>query len=139
GGGSRPAAGAYGLLPPPPDDPRLAEEEDLTEWAGPAPPVKPRGLREQASWPLPLALLPLAWAMGQPKDDTIARYNRTIEAQPPEVREYVEQLRARNASLDSILNQLPGRRIEGSYLPRDTQRHWEFAGASAASFLLIGL
>jgi RsiW-degrading membrane proteinase PrsW (M82 family) len=133
------ATGAYDLIIPPDDDPRLAEEEQLTEWAGPAPAVRPNSLREHVYWLLPLALLPLAWSLGQPKDDTIARYNRTIDAQPAEVRESIEQLRARNAPLDVVLRLLPGHRIQGSYLPRDTQQHWAFAGASTAWFLLIGV
>jgi RsiW-degrading membrane proteinase PrsW (M82 family) len=133
------AGGAYDLIAPPADDPRLLEEEQLVELTGPAPPVPPRSPREQVYWLLPLALFPLAWSLGQPKDDTIARYNRTIDAQPAEVRQLIEQLRLRNSSLDAILSQLPGRRIEGSYLPRDTRRHWEFAGASTAWFLLIGM
>src|SRR5262249_34694091 len=32
-----------------------------------------------------------------------------------------------------------GYRIQGSYLPRDTEQHWAFAGTATASFLLLGM
>src|SRR5689334_22497559 len=35
--------------------------------------------REYLYWLLPLALLPLAFSLGQPDDDTLARYHKTIE------------------------------------------------------------
>src|SRR5262249_37831647 len=97
-----------------------------------APPAHPR---EYLYWVLPLALLPLAFALGQPEDDTLARFHKTLDDAPPDVRRQIEVIEdTPGTTLDDLLAVLPGRRIQGAFLPRDTGLHWLFAGLAVAGF-----
>ncbi len=59
------------------------------------------------------------------------RLRRTLESDP-ELAEQFEQ--DENADLDEILMSLPGRKIEGAYLPRDSQDHWTYGLVAAVAF-----
>jgi RsiW-degrading membrane proteinase PrsW (M82 family) len=94
--------------------------------------------REFLYWLLPLALLPLAFSLGQPDDDTLARFHKTIENAPHDVQRKIEVIEQRpGATIDDILAVLPGKRIQGAFLPRDTALHWLFAGVATAGFLTL--
>jgi RsiW-degrading membrane proteinase PrsW (M82 family) len=96
--------------------------------------------REYLYWALPLALLPLAFALGQPPDDTEARFHRTINEAPPGVKHRIQQLeRDPFATLDDLFDVLPGNKIIGAFAPRTTKIHWAFAGASVAVFLCLAM
>src|SRR5206468_12578044 len=70
--------------------------------------------------------------------DTLARFQRTLDTLPREVKERVEALEHEpGATLDDLFKVLPGRRIIGAYLPRDTAVHWLFAGAAVVGFLAL--
>jgi RsiW-degrading membrane proteinase PrsW (M82 family) len=133
-----PAADPYGLVTPvepaaPPRHPAAAAEE-----ADPVP--RPHHPREYLYWLLPLALLPLAFALGQPDDDTVARFKKTIDDAPAEVRHRIERLEeSPDATLEDLFAALPGHRIRGAFLPRDTAQHWLFAGLAVAGFLGLAL
>jgi RsiW-degrading membrane proteinase PrsW (M82 family) len=94
--------------------------------------------REFLYWALPLALLPLAFTLGRPDDDTLERFDRTLTNASIEVRHQVEVIeRDPNSTLDDLLGALPGHRIHGAFLSRNTARHWLFAGLTAAVFLTL--
>jgi RsiW-degrading membrane proteinase PrsW (M82 family) len=96
--------------------------------------------REHLYWLLPLALLPLAFALGRPDDDTPERFRRTLAASPAEVHRQVARAGLNpDATLDDVFAALPGRRIQGALFPRDTDRHWQFAAVAAAAFLGLTL
>jgi RsiW-degrading membrane proteinase PrsW (M82 family) len=98
------------------------------------------GPREYFYWVLSLALLPLAFALGQPPDDTEARFRRTLHEAPPSVRQRIEQLeRDPFATLDDLFDILPGNKIIGAYAPRGTNIHWAFAGLAVALFLGVAI
>ena len=98
------------------------------------------GPREYLYWALPLALLPLAFALGQPPDDTEARFHRTIQQAPPGVRQRIEQLEHDPfATIDDLFDLLPDNKIIGAYAPRYTDIQWWFAGLSVAAFLFIAV
>jgi RsiW-degrading membrane proteinase PrsW (M82 family) len=99
------------------------------------PAAVPHPLREYLHWLLPLALLPLAFSLGRPDDDTPERFQKTLLEIPSEVRRQIEAVeRQPDATIEDVLTVLPGRRIQGALLPRDTSRHWLFAALTAAVF-----
>ena len=80
--------------------------------------------------------MPLAFSLGQPPDDTEARFHRTIHAAPPNVRHRIEKLEHDPfATLDDVFDVLPGNKIIGAFAPRFTAIHWAFAGLSVVLFL----
>lgn len=96
--------------------------------------------REYLYWALPLALLPLAFALGQPPDDTEARFHRTVHEAPKSVKYRIQQLeRDPFATIDDLFDVLPGNKIIGAFAPRTTQIHWAFAGAAVAVFLGLAM
>lgn len=102
------------------------------------PPTQNQGPREYLYWALSLALLPLAFSLGQPPDDTEVRFRKTLNESPPSVRQRIEKLeRDPFATLEDLFDILPGNRIVGAFAPRFTQIHWAFAGLSVALFLAV--
>lgn len=96
--------------------------------------------REHVYWVLPLALLPLAFSLGQPDDDTPARFRRTLLDQPIELRLRVELAeQGLNASLDDVLAPLPGQRIQGALLSRATDGHWLIALGAGMVMMALAL
>jgi hypothetical protein len=84
---------------------------------------------------LVLALLPLLLSFFRPaEEDTKTRIVKTIEASPPEVTEKVEKaIDAGDKSYEDLIVFLPGRKLPGALLPRDTWAHWGLAALSAAT------
>src|SRR5262245_21629395 len=120
------------------------EPDAATATSHPAAALEPAnaksGARDYLYWVLPLALLPLAFALGQPPDDTETRFRRTLHEAPPSVRQRVEQLeRDPFATIDDLFDILPGNKIIGAYAPRDTKIHWAFAGLAVALFLGVAM
>jgi RsiW-degrading membrane proteinase PrsW (M82 family) len=124
---------------------RAIAVEPETEKAGhPAAALEPanakHGPREYLYWVFSLALLPLAFSLGQPPDDTEARFHRTINQAPPGVRHRIEKLEHDPfATLDDVFDILPGNRIMGAFAPRFTKIHWAFAGLAVALFLGVAM
>jgi RsiW-degrading membrane proteinase PrsW (M82 family) len=102
------------------------------------PPTPASGIRDYLYWLWPLALFPLAYALGQPDDDTEARFRRTLKEAPPNVRHRLEQLEHDPfATIEDVFEILPDHRIIGAFVPRDSTIHWWFAGLSVAAFLAV--
>jgi RsiW-degrading membrane proteinase PrsW (M82 family) len=100
--------------------------------------ARPATPREYLYWALPLALLPLAFSLGRPDDDTPDRFRRTLAAAPTEVHQRVEAVETTaDSTLDDLLTALPDRRIRGALLPRDTAGHWLFAGLTVVAFFAL--
>src|SRR5439155_22233208 len=82
---------------------------------------------------LVLALIPLAWRTFHHDDGELAaRFEHTFKSHP-ELKEKVKQL-PEDASYEDLLNLLPGNRIEGALLARDSWMHWLFALAAGGAF-----
>ena len=78
-----------------------------------------------------ITLVPLAVSLLGAQDRIEERLNRTLASQP--------DLKARietdeEFSPDDLLDLLPGGKIEGAYLARDSQMHWLYAAISAVFF-----
>jgi RsiW-degrading membrane proteinase PrsW (M82 family) len=86
------------------------------------------------------ALFPLAWSVLSPEGETVAeRFERTVAAHP-EVEPQIERLMAsEGASLSDLFNVLPGHRIEGAHLSKDTWTHWLYALLAAGAFFGLTL
>ena len=128
------ATDPYGLVVP--DDPNAAPPKHPAAPLEVQPVPRPNHPREFLYWLMPLALLPLAFSLGQPPDDTLARFQKTLDGLPQSIREKVDVLeRTPGASLEDLFQLLPGKKIIGAYLPHGTQVHWLFAAAAVFAFL----
>lgn len=94
------------------------------------PPSRPDGWRSTARWSLFVALIPLAIFTFSGEDDRQERTERTIKSHP----ELDRKLQGKKRTLDNVLPLLPGRRVEGAALPRDTRAHWVVALIAALVF-----
>jgi RsiW-degrading membrane proteinase PrsW (M82 family) len=95
-------------------------------------------------WLLALALLPLAVSIlpgKQGRDGVEDRLQRTLENAPPEVRSRVvaklADLEKDKGSVEDLFAVLPGHKLAGAMLARDTWAHWGFAFGAAWLFLLF--
>lgn len=94
----------------------------------------PRGfsIRDYLYVILALALIPLIGSVFGKQDDVEARIEQTLKHNP----QVAEQLNKNESiSRDELLRALPGRRIEGAHLARDSWEHWLYALLSAGVFL----
>jgi RsiW-degrading membrane proteinase PrsW (M82 family) len=122
----------------------VALEPEIVTTGHPAAVLEPanvkRGPREYLYWVFSLALLPLAFSLGQPPDDTEARFHHTIQQSPPHVRHRIEKLEHDPfATLDDVFDVLPENKIMGAFAPRFTKIHWAFAGLAVALFLGVAM
>jgi RsiW-degrading membrane proteinase PrsW (M82 family) len=83
-----------------------------------------------------LALIPLGISLFRSDDGGVAdRLAQTVKKHP-EIGDRVQELvDSEKATLDELFNILPGHRLDGSFLARDTWWHWAFALLSAAAFM----
>jgi LSD1 subclass zinc finger protein len=79
-------------------------------------------------------LIPLGFSVLHPRDDVVERLRRSVQSQP-DLAQKVES----DAGLDGLLGQLPGGKIEGAHLPRQTWVHWGYAAVATALFLALAL
>jgi RsiW-degrading membrane proteinase PrsW (M82 family) len=92
---------------------------------------------------LALALLPLLFSVvGSDDAPFLLRLKSTIDSAPAEVTAKVEKAFSSNeTTLDDIINLLPGAKLEGALLARNTWIHWAFAllsaGAAGLSLALL--
>ena len=80
-------------------------------------------------WVYLVALVPLALMILWPHEPTETRLMRTLESHP----EVTSQLESEDPS--QFFELLPGHRIEGALLSRDSLVHWLFGAISAGSYL----
>jgi RsiW-degrading membrane proteinase PrsW (M82 family) len=91
---------------------------------------RPDGWRSKARWLLLLALLPLGlYVLTQKKTDLEERLRKTMEEHP----QFQRRLQG-GASKSLALDALPGKRIEGAFLPASTWMHWIIAAFAACLF-----
>jgi hypothetical protein len=92
--------------------------------------------REYLYWLLVVALVPLALSVLQPKDVSVEdRIAQTLQHASPEVRDRINGLAASHElTPDELIGALPGGRIDGALLPRDTSVHWAYAALAAVAF-----
>lgn len=116
--------------PRPPED--VAQVEPLPVSAEPSPTLR------HLHWLLGLAMVPLAILIlvkGPEKGDFFARYAEALAKAPPDVRRRAEVLmHSDETTLDDLLAALPGQRLPGAHLPRNTWRHWGYAVGAALFF-----
>jgi protease PrsW len=94
-------------------------------------PIVPPSGSDLLYWLLVLTLIPLAWSVRTMRDDTEERVKRAMRENPETFREYEEG----QATIGEAIERLPGHRIEGAYLPRETPLHWIFALLASVGYL----
>jgi len=114
-----PAAGPPAVAPPRPAAPKRPAPTTSEPW------------RVVLQWAFVAALIPLLFSFVGRQDDPGARLERTLD-QHPEVLE--KALTGAYDTPDKMFADLPGRRIEGAYLPRDSSKQWFFALLAAGLF-----
>jgi RsiW-degrading membrane proteinase PrsW (M82 family) len=118
----------------------------------------PTNLLEYGYWLLLLTFIPLAFSLlhGE-KEDTVERLVRSLEksSSPKQVKAEGKQRAApkgkksvpviidepilSQASFDDLIARLPGSRIEGAHLPRNSFMHWIYALLAGGVFLALTL
>ena len=94
-------------------------------------------------WLLALSLIPLAVSLLQPpeRQDMLHRLVETIEEAPENSRARIAQALAdqqdENGSLDKVFAALPGHKLLGAWLPRDTWMHWLLTAGAALLFFVF--
>jgi hypothetical protein len=93
-------------------------------------------------WVLALAMIPLAVSLlhsDANRDDIVGRLKTTIETAPPEAQVRIirklDQLEQGHGTLNELFEELPGGKLAGAFLPRNSWLHWAFALVSAVLFL----
>lgn len=82
-------------------------------------------------WIYLIALVPLALSILWPSEPTSMRLSRTLENHP----EVASQLEGEGEDPLDFFELLPGHRIEGALLSRDSLVHWLFGAISAGAYL----
>jgi RsiW-degrading membrane proteinase PrsW (M82 family) len=111
--------------PPPGPTPRVVTRETSS-------PATPPTMGDYLYWLFLLALIPLGLSVLRPKDDIKERFEHTQQAHPEAFKRWSE---GEEPTLDDLLTSLPGERIEGALLPRNTWMHWAYAGLAVVGFL----
>lgn len=92
---------------------------------------------------LVFALVPLMFSLlgRDAEGDLPERLGKTIAAAPPEDQKRIEALLSREGvTLDEALAAMPGGKLAGALLARDSSAHWAYAAVAAAAFLaMLGL
>jgi RsiW-degrading membrane proteinase PrsW (M82 family) len=89
---------------------------------------------------LAFALIPLLFSLlsKDSPSNLQERFVKSIAQAPPEEQKRIESVLARgDISLDEALAVLPGGRLDGAHLARDTSVHWVYATIAAVGFLLL--
>jgi RsiW-degrading membrane proteinase PrsW (M82 family) len=103
----------------------------------------PESFRDYLYWLLIMAFFPLVLHLAAPQErmDFEKKLEETLRSASSSTKErardVVDRIKRRHASLDELFSVLPGRRLAGAWLPRNTDLHWAFAGASALLFWLV--
>ncbi|WP_020471601.1 PrsW family glutamic-type intramembrane protease [Zavarzinella formosa] len=94
--------------------------------------------RRHLHWLLVLAMIPLAASLlvKSNERDVLDRFKDTLQSASPESLAKFESLDS-DATIDDLLGVLPGSKLQGAWLPRNTMAHWGLAAASTALFLVF--
>jgi RsiW-degrading membrane proteinase PrsW (M82 family) len=119
---------------------------DGSEEKAAPPPAAPVGSRADfLYWLLILTLIPLGHSLFTPPGDARERFEHTEHANPGIFGHYERQAEqaAENDEdpppIGDLIERLPGGRIEGAFLARDTWWHWIYAGLATIGFLTISV
>jgi RsiW-degrading membrane proteinase PrsW (M82 family) len=133
---------AYEELPrrqPLENEPEAPAEPDLPVVEAPPPP--PVVLQPSHTWTrrylwLSLALIPLVFSLLRiGRDDVGLRWARTVtHLSTSDQRRLVEVAKGKLPPIDELLAVLPGHRIEGAHLSRDSWFHWVYGIGAAVVF-----
>jgi RsiW-degrading membrane proteinase PrsW (M82 family) len=87
---------------------------------------------------LAFALIPLVFSLlgKQAKDDLGERFARSVAQASPEERQRIDNLLSRG-EVDEAFSALPGGKIDGAHLARNSSVHWVYAVIAAVAFLLL--
>jgi RsiW-degrading membrane proteinase PrsW (M82 family) len=92
---------------------------------------------------LAFALIPLMFSLlgKESEGDLPGRLEKTIAAASPEEQKRIEALLSRqDVTLDQALAAMPGGKLDGAHLARDSSAHWAYAAIAAVGFLaMLGL
>jgi RsiW-degrading membrane proteinase PrsW (M82 family) len=97
-------------------------------------------IMEYAYLLLIFALVPLIFSLlgKEEKLDLRERVEQTLEkATPEEVARAIPILSKEETTLDDVITALPGGKLEGAHLSRDTTIHWIYAAIATVGFLLF--
>lgn len=130
--------------PPEPEKPDVAEKSKEPAASAAAPAPAEDSAREYVYWLLIFAFVPLVFMLTDneqrvsPKD----RLERTIRRLPPEdqknLRRLYEDVENGDVRFDDFVQSLPDHRMDGAFLPRNTDVHWLFIlGALLVFWLLL--
>jgi RsiW-degrading membrane proteinase PrsW (M82 family) len=99
-------------------------------------------------WCLALAMIPLALVVlvpGETEEELISRLERAVQSEPEttsdqsadaiDAGEQPLPFNIEEMTLDEVLARLPGKRLDGALLPRNTWWHWGFAILSVAAYM----
>ena len=145
------------LIPPEPDGSYQLHDDDARLRPSSPPAVRPpaskpvvpkktgteagggASLLEYSYLLLGLALIPLMFSLlgKEAKSDLQDRLARTIAQASPEEQKRIENVFSREVSLDEALAALPGGKLAGAHLSRDSSAHWAYAAIAAVGFLLL--
>jgi len=105
--------------------PKVKVTRDAVLPTGPAP------RSDLLYWLLALTLVPLAWSLSSAGDDSGERLLQAQREHPETFRQYQNG----EVTLAEVVENLPGGRLEGACLPKQTWMHWGYAGLSSLGFL----
>jgi RsiW-degrading membrane proteinase PrsW (M82 family) len=94
-------------------------------------------------WLLILSLIPLAFSLLHKSDDqsVVERLVETIDEAPEDsqarVKKALLDLEEGNGTLENVFAALPGHKLEGAWLARDSRVHWLLTAAAALLFFLF--
>jgi len=94
-----------------------------------------RSWRGNLFWLLPLAMIPLAWLAFFPNASVEDRIRQTLQANPSVAAKYNFTEEMDVDLFYEMIDALPGGRIQGALLRRQTVFHWLMAMASTALFV----
>ncbi|WZO98557.1 PrsW family glutamic-type intramembrane protease [Isosphaeraceae bacterium EP7] len=89
---------------------------------------------------LAFALIPLVISLlsKEDKSDIQDRFTQTVQKATPEEQKRIEgALSNVELSLDDAIAVLPGHKLDGAHLSRDTSAHWVYAAIATVGFLLL--
>jgi RsiW-degrading membrane proteinase PrsW (M82 family) len=89
--------------------------------------------RDSMYWFFLLFFIPLLVLLAEPNPPSIKkRIERSVS--PEQWPALEKKIDSRRYTLDQIINELPNKRVKGSFLPRSTSWHWAFAAVGAVVF-----
>jgi RsiW-degrading membrane proteinase PrsW (M82 family) len=126
---------------PPPTPPRKPKPKPDIATLPPLTANDPPLWRRHLHWLLVLAMIPLVVSLLVKSNDAdlLQRLEETLRDAPPDVQVRFERAMESktDVDLDDLINLLPGHKLKGAWLSRDTVAHWGLALAAATLYLVF--